>query len=302
MEQLPFAHYLALATYCVRLYNVGQLSDNLLAIALGYTLAGDHPIVKNHTAPVVQKLFTQILYPTPTLIQQVKRITDGSLLKEWSKKEIARHFKEEKHPLPFQETLVQLTHQAFIGWHVSTEGLLGSNAFMMLYEHADYYIENVDFVRIWLDQRNVFVELDPCCAKYHPLDAYYNIMINTIRKLDQQKFLKLIMDLNLAYKAKDPEKCGIVLPLDSWNDWDFVYNQYDTLALKPYPIDVNQYHNLPKSMQKKFTRYMEHLPERIYQQQLYGIPAYDEKKLSIGLMDQGAKAHGAPTTQATLYK
>ena len=56
-------------------------------------------------------------------------------------------------------------------------------------------------------------------------------------------------------------------------------------------------------MQKKFAYYMEQcLPERIYQQKLYGIPAYDEKKLSIGLMDQGAKAHGAPTTQATLYK
>ena len=44
-------------------------------------------------------------------------------------------------------------------------------------------------------------------------------------------------------------------------------------------------------MQKKFTRYMEHLPERIYQQQLYGIPAYDEKKPFYWFDGPGAKPH-----------
>ena len=50
-------------------------------------------------------------------------------------------------------------------------------------------------------------------------------MINTIRKLDQHRFLKVIMDLDRAYRAGNPEGFGIVLPLDSWSDYNVVDNQ-----------------------------------------------------------------------------
>lgn len=277
MEQLPFSDYLALASHCVHLYNEAQIPDHLLITALGYTLAGDHPIVQNHKAPAVQKLLAQILHPTPKLIQHVSLILNGFLLKDWNKKQIFSHFKWEKRPLPFHDTVKQIVQDSFIGWSASTEGLLRSDAFMMLYEHPDYYIKTVDFVHLWLEQPNIFLEVDET-TKYHPLWIYHDVMINTMRKLDEHQFLDLVMALYQAHHAKYRY---LALLLSCWSEYNIVYNQYDTLSLKPFPIstNLNQYLHLPHTMQRDFSYYIkECLPEIIYQQKLYGIATYNQEK------------------------
>ncbi|WP_133282379.1 hypothetical protein [Cardinium endosymbiont of Culicoides punctatus] len=127
MEQLDLDAYLSLAEDCYQLYCKSMIPDSLLQMALGYCLAGDHPMVKHYQDEHVVRFFNTIKkYNFSDEFQNnIEMIRTGAMWEHWQHNQVSTNFKWEKKPIPFVKTIMHIIDQSkYYKHYIDLEGYI----------------------------------------------------------------------------------------------------------------------------------------------------------------------------------